>query len=117
VGQTITVHLSATAQGRARIAVEDRGAGVPAAERADIWKPFRRGASATATGAAGGGIGLSIVAEVVEQHGGSVRVEDAPGGGASFVVELAREPGSAARPGPFASAIAAPPPRRARSPS
>jgi signal transduction histidine kinase len=115
LGQTITVRLRAIEGDRAQIIVEDGGTGVPHAERAGIWKPFRRGANATAAGAAGGGIGLSIVAEVVERHGGRVRVGDAPGGGAAFVVELPREPGSAARTEPIPGKLAATPPMRARS--
>ncbi len=50
--------------------------------------PDSRLVSASSTAVAGAGIGLAVVRELVTLHGGSVRVEDAPGGGARFVVEL-----------------------------
>lgn len=67
------------------IAVLDRGAGVPAAEREAIFEPFRRGAGARGAGA---GLGLATVRAAVEAHGGSVAVEDRPGGGALFRIRL-----------------------------
>lgn len=67
------------------IAVLDRGAGVPAAEREAIFEPFRRGAGARGAGA---GLGLATVRAAVEAHGGSVGVEDRPGGGAMFRIRL-----------------------------
>ncbi|MFZ3117350.1 MAG: ATP-binding protein, partial [Variovorax sp.] len=36
------------------------------------------------------GLGLALVKSIAERHGGSVRCEDRPGGGASFVIELPR---------------------------
>lgn len=85
VGQTIRVNVE-NIPGNIRISVSDQGAGVKESERDVIWRPFSRGAAATA--AAGSGIGLTIVRDVVTQHGGRVWVEDAPGGGARFVITL-----------------------------
>lgn len=85
-GQSIEVHVTRR-DGVVEIAVSDAGPGVPAAERPSVWQPFRRGAS-SATNVPGSGIGLAVVREIVERHGGRVRVEDAPGGGARFVVSL-----------------------------
>jgi signal transduction histidine kinase len=68
------------------IAVDDRGPGVPVGERQSIFEAFRRGADATTT--PGTGVGLSLVAQFTELHGGRVWVEEAPGGGASFRVFL-----------------------------
>jgi signal transduction histidine kinase len=67
--------------------VEDRGPGVPPALRERIFEPFYRlpGASEREGGV---GLGLSLVKTIVERHGGQVRCEDRPGGGARFVVEL-----------------------------
>jgi len=86
-GQTVTVALGRTAEG-ARITVDDQGPGVPAEDRDGIWEPFHRGESARRSGKGGSGIGLSVVRDLVGLHGGSVTVEDPPGGGARFRVDL-----------------------------
>jgi signal transduction histidine kinase len=70
------------------VAVDDRGPGVPVGERQTIFEAFRRGADADTT--PGTGVGLSLVAQFTDLHGGRVWVEDAPGGGASFRVFLPR---------------------------
>lgn len=72
-----------------RIAVEDRGPGVPADERDAIFQRFARGARGEEPGAPRGtGLGLALVAEHVQLHGGTVWVEDGDDGGTRFVVEL-----------------------------
>jgi len=66
------------------VSVTDRGPGVDRDERDHIFEKFSRGRrSATTSGA---GLGLSIARSLVELHGGSIRYEDASGGGARFVV-------------------------------
>jgi signal transduction histidine kinase len=57
-------------------------------ERESIFRDFERGEAGRASGAGGGGIGLSIVRSAVERHGGTILVEDAPGGGARFIVQV-----------------------------
>ena len=85
-----TVHLRvARMDGRVRLTIADRGPGVPAAEREAVWRPFERGSQASRSGVGGSGIGLTVIREIVGEHGGRAWVEDAPGGGAAFVVELA----------------------------
>ncbi|MEJ8815748.1 ATP-binding protein [Variovorax ureilyticus] len=81
-----TVELASRA-GAAEIRVNDRGPGVPAALRERIFEPFYRlpGASERNGGV---GLGLALVKSITERHGGSVRCEDRPGGGASFVMTL-----------------------------
>jgi two-component system OmpR family sensor kinase len=66
--------------------VVDHGPGVPAEERDRVFERFARldGGSARP----GLGLGLYIVRIISENHGGCVRVEETPGGGATFVVEL-----------------------------
>ncbi len=64
--------------------VEDEGPGVPDEIKDEIFEPFRQGAESRG----GVGIGLSLVRRFAELHGGSAHVEDRPGGGARFVVEL-----------------------------
>lgn len=77
---------------RLRIEVDDAGPGVPADERDRIFERFARGMTARARASGEGtGLGLSLVDEHVRLHGGRVWVEDRPGGGARFVVELPRE--------------------------
>jgi signal transduction histidine kinase len=75
------------AQQLAVIKVHDRGPGVPAAQRERIFEPFYRlpGASEREGGV---GLGLALVKSISLRHGGTVRCEARPGGGASFVVEL-----------------------------
>ena len=70
------------------IVVADRGPGVPEEERAAIWDTFRRGEGAVGSEIAGSGIGLSVVREIAERHGGRAWVEDRSGGGARFIVQL-----------------------------
>jgi signal transduction histidine kinase len=89
-GQTVRV-IGAREGHLVRIAVEDEGPGVPPPERERIFEPFQRGAGAVGSVVVGSGIGLSVVRQIVRAHGGRVRVEDAPGGGARFVVELPNE--------------------------
>jgi two-component system, OmpR family, sensor histidine kinase TctE len=68
----------------AAIEVEDKGPGVPAADRMRIFEPFWRG-----SGSRGAGLGLAIVGDAIVRHGGRVSVTDAPGlQGALFRVEL-----------------------------
>jgi signal transduction histidine kinase len=84
-----TVRVRAELRGLAlRIAVDDRGPGVPWEERRAVWEPYRRLAR-DAEGATGGsGIGLAVVKDLVELHGGRVGVGEVPGGGARFWIEL-----------------------------
>ncbi|MFL5383593.1 MAG: sensor histidine kinase [Longimicrobiaceae bacterium] len=86
-GQTVRVRVEL--RGLAlRLSVDDQGPGVPWEERGRVWEPYRRLAR-DAEGATGGsGIGLAVVKDLVELHGGRVGVVEAPGGGARFWIEL-----------------------------
>jgi len=88
-GQTIRVGASSN-DGVFRMEVEDQGPGIPATERDEIWKQFVRLERDRGSANAGTGIGLAVVREIVARHGGRAWVEDAPGGGARFVVEVPR---------------------------
>ena len=72
------------------IAVEDRGAGVPEVDRDRIFERFARGTHTAGRRGSGEGVGLglSLVREHIQLHGGQVWVEDGAFGGARFVVEL-----------------------------
>jgi signal transduction histidine kinase len=75
-----------------RILVEDGGPGVPADVRARIFEPFMRGPHPATDRASGPGfgLGLAICKRIIDGHGGTIAVEDRPGGGARFVVSLKR---------------------------
>jgi signal transduction histidine kinase len=72
------------------IRVRDRGVGIPPSERKRIFRKFVRGSSAGATGIKGTGIGLAMVKHIVDAHGGKVLVDEAPGGGTVFTIQLPR---------------------------
>jgi len=69
-----------------RIGVRDTGAGIPADIRSQIFRPFYT------TKHHGTGLGLPISRQIVERHHGTLRVEDTPGGGATFIVTLPLAP-------------------------
>jgi signal transduction histidine kinase len=80
------VEIEAKAHERkARVTVADHGPGIPPPERTRVFERFHRSPGASGTGA---GLGLAIVREIVDAHGGSISVSETPGGGATFVVEL-----------------------------
>ena len=78
--------------GMARLVVEDDGPGVPPEERERIFERFERGVE---DGSDGCGLGLAIVREIAERHGGSVRLT-ASVGGARFELDLPSAEGSRA---------------------
>lgn len=75
---------AARAGARWRIEVADNGPGIPAAQRALVWEPYVR----LRPDVDGTGIGLSAVRSMVEDAGGNVGLDDAPGGGLLAWVEL-----------------------------
>ncbi|NQU05509.1 MAG: HAMP domain-containing histidine kinase [Calditrichaeota bacterium] len=83
----VTVTLKKSG-GNAEIIIDDTGAGIPEADRKHIFKRFQRVRGDAASGVSGLGLGLSLVKEIAEAHGGNVRIDDKDSGGARFVVEL-----------------------------
>ena len=83
----VTVSLS-TQDGQAELVVDDDGHGIAPHQRSDVFDRFVRLDEARNRDEGGAGLGLSIVREIVEVHGGTVSVGDAPSGGARFVVIL-----------------------------
>lgn len=79
----ITVGVTINA-GWARLAVADRGPGVPPEHRNDLFRRFMHPESDNDKTQYGAGLGLSVVKAVIEAHGGQVGVEDRPGGGLVF---------------------------------
>jgi signal transduction histidine kinase len=84
-GAAVGVEVSGQPDGSARLSVWDRGPGIPAAERERIFEPFYRLAG---TQAEGSGLGLSLVRQIAQHHGGRVRCVSEDGGGTRFDVEL-----------------------------
>jgi PAS domain S-box-containing protein len=83
--------------GGARLVVRDAGIGIDAADQRQIFERFERAVSSRNYG--GLGLGLYIVKRIVEAHGGTVRVESAPGEGSAFSVELPAQPSVPVRRG------------------
>jgi signal transduction histidine kinase len=91
VGQTVNVTVDADDE-NVLIAVSDEGPGIAATDRERIWRAFTRGPTAQASG--GSGIGLTIVREVADAHGGRAEVQETPRG-ARFVITLPIDPPAA----------------------
>jgi two-component system sensor histidine kinase KdpD len=74
--------------GAVRVAVADRGPGVPSAQAERLFEPYYRSPATAGGGKDGVGLGLSIVKSIVEAHHGEVGVESRRGGGARFWFSL-----------------------------
>ena len=73
-----------------RLSIKDQGIGMDKKEVSRIFEKFYRTKRAEQSGEAGTGIGLSIVEQIVTQHGGSIQVESEPGKGSKFSLILKR---------------------------
>jgi two-component system, OmpR family, sensor kinase len=83
------IEVSAARDGReVRLEVRDHGPGLPTDDPQEIFERFWRSEGGRERGRGGAGLGLAIVAGIVDAHGGRVEARNAPGGGASFVVHL-----------------------------
>ncbi|MBK1712897.1 sensor histidine kinase [Rubrivivax gelatinosus] len=84
------VHAEVASAGdRAEVRVADRGPGVPEAYRERIFEPFFR-LPGHAEREGGVGLGLALVRQIAERHGGSVRCTPREGGGSCFTLSLPR---------------------------
>ena len=86
-GTPIAVSVSQRAE-EVVIEVADRGPGIPADELARVFERFFRADPSRARASGGSGLGLSIVASILEAHGGKVEAENRPDGGAVFRLVL-----------------------------
>lgn len=86
-GSRIWVRMT-VGEGTVALVVEDDGPGVPDALKAGVFEVFRQGPHSRTDPSPGTGVGLSIVERFARLHGGEARVEDRPGGGARFHVDL-----------------------------
>ena len=85
--KSVDVVVSADDQS-VRIAVRDRGIGIPASEQKKIFEKFYRVGSGLVHDVKGSGLGLAIVNHVVKAHGGRVEVNSALGQGSTFTIVL-----------------------------
>jgi two-component system OmpR family sensor kinase len=86
-GTTVVTRLATTPGGCALVSVTDDGPGIPEHLQPDVFDRFARGDTSRSRAAGSTGLGLSIVAAVVEAHGGRVSVESRPGR-TTFTVSL-----------------------------
>lgn len=70
------------------VTVADDGPGIPEPDRDRVFDRFVRLDADRSRRAGGSGLGLAIVAEIVAAHGGSVSIDDRPGGGASVTIRI-----------------------------
>jgi two-component system sensor histidine kinase KdpD len=88
----VPVRLAASSYGDPARTVElriiDRGPGIPEAEREQAFAPFQRRDDRATTGSPGVGLGLAIARGFTEAMGGSLTMEDTPGGGLTVVIAL-----------------------------
>ena len=82
---TVEASLGSDANGTVVLRVDDDGPGVAESERERIFEPFYRSPGSRETGE-GFGLGLSLVRQIAQRHGGQVRCLERPGGGTRFEV-------------------------------
>lgn len=86
--KTISLQVCVTTFDTIVFIVEDDGPGIPVKDRPFIFEPFYRLDHGPSRHAGGFGLGLAIVHNIVQIHGGKVLLEDASSGGARFVITL-----------------------------
>lgn len=90
-GGTVSVGLDLAKNDReVKITIADEGRGIPADQREALFSAFYRARSANESAVPGLGLGLYIVRELILSHEGRISIEEAPGGGALFIIELPR---------------------------
>ncbi|NPD27534.1 sensor histidine kinase [Corallococcus exiguus] len=89
-GHPVTVAVSALDADHSRLRVRDEGVGIAPEAQRRVFERFERERAARTK--AGYGLGLYIARQLVEAHGGAIRLESVPGRGATFTVDLPRVP-------------------------
>jgi signal transduction histidine kinase len=83
------LRISISAEGHwLKLSVDDRGPGIPSTDLPHIFEPFYRGRPAIEGQIPGSGLGLSLVKQTVDQHGGRISVASNAGAGSSFCIAL-----------------------------
>jgi len=86
-GTPVSVDLQRV-DGHARLSIADHGPGLSEDQATRVFERFYRADTSRSRASGGVGLGLSIVAAVIEAHGGTAEVAPTPGGGATFVITL-----------------------------
>jgi two-component system phosphate regulon sensor histidine kinase PhoR len=86
---TIRIQAAPAERGRVAIVVADEGPGIPEEDLSRVFERFYRVDKSRARDPGGTGLGLAIVRHLVELHGGTVRAENGPHGGARFTITIA----------------------------
>ncbi len=87
-GGVITITAATVADGNVRVGVHNTGSVIPAEDLPRVFERFFQVDRARARKGGSSGLGLSIVSEIVEAHGGSVHAQSSEGSGTEFVVTL-----------------------------
>lgn len=90
----LTIHMEEEEGDQVRIRFEDNGIGIPPEEQERIWDRFYQ-VDASHTRGENFGLGLFMVRQIADWHGGTVAVRSRPGGGSTFTVILPRKSGEA----------------------
>lgn len=91
-GSRVVATLCGTVDGGVEIEVADQGIGIAQEDLPHVFEPFWQGGSAWESGRVGVGLGLAIVRSLVDQHGGRVDIDSAPGSGTRVRVRLPADP-------------------------
>ncbi|WP_440710247.1 sensor histidine kinase [Herbiconiux sp. YIM B11900] len=109
-GSTVTTRIAvvpdAEAEQVVQVTISDDGPGIPPELIPELFERFARGDSSRSRRAGSSGLGLAIVASIVEAHDGSIAVDSSPAG-TTFTLRLARVAGAAAGPSPAGDRSAA----------
>ena len=81
----IRLNVTSSSEG-VEIAIDDNGTGIPEEERAAVFERFSRGSTASRSGS---GLGLALVAQQAELHGGKASLHASPLGGTRLLLQLA----------------------------
>jgi len=88
---SVTHEEPSSGEAEVRVVIEDRGPGLEPKERRKLFDPFFRGRAASDAQAKGSGLGLAVVADVAQSHGGRVTCANRSEGGARFTLHLPTE--------------------------
>lgn len=91
-GGSVSVQLTVDGRDYYRLTVKDNGIGIPIDQQPKIYERFFRCDNASSLQVHGSGIGLSLVKDVVEAHGGTISLLSEPENGSEFIVRLPMDP-------------------------